>query len=211
MSASPDRNPRGQRRRLRLQPWLEGLEDRRLLSTFKVNTTLDTVAVDLKKGKDASGHVSLRSAIEAANTKGGNNKIILPGGTFLLTITGTGEDNAATGDLDINGKLTIQGKGASQTIIDGNNLDRVFQVLGGKVSISRLTVQHGRSDDGAGLLNTGGQVSLSSVAIVNNLAIGANGGNGAAGVGGGAVGRTAAMAAPERPLRGAGSPTRRGP
>ena len=101
MSASPDRNPRGQRRRLRLQPWLEGLEDRRVLSTFKVNTTLDTVAVDLKKGKDASGHISLRSAIEAANAKGGNNKIILPGGTFLLTIAGAGEDNAATGDLDI--------------------------------------------------------------------------------------------------------------
>ena len=82
MSASADRNPRGQRRRLRLQPRLEGLEDRRLLSTFKVNTTLDTVAVDLKKGKDASGHISLRSAIEAANAKGGNNKIILPGGTL---------------------------------------------------------------------------------------------------------------------------------
>ena len=110
MSASPDRNPRGQRRRLRLQPWLEGLEDRRLLSTFKVNTTLDTVAVDLKKGKDASGHISLRSAIEAANAKGGNNKIILPAGTFTLTIAGTGEDNAATGDLDINGQADHPGQ-----------------------------------------------------------------------------------------------------
>src|SRR5262249_26736195 len=155
-----------------------GLEERVVLSTFKVNTTLDTVAVDLKKGKDASGHISLRSAIQAANAKGGNNTITLPAGTFTLTIPGVDENNAATGDLDINSKLTIKGKNASQTIIDGNNLDRVFQILGGKVSISNVTIQHGRATIGGGLLNSGGQVSLSSVAIVNNLAIGTTGGSG---------------------------------
>ena len=52
-----------------LRPRLEGLEARVVLSTFKVNTTLDTVAVSLKTGKDASGHISLRSAIMAADAK----------------------------------------------------------------------------------------------------------------------------------------------
>jgi hypothetical protein len=37
------------------------LEDRTLLSTFKVKTTLDTVAVNLKTGKDATGSHLARS------------------------------------------------------------------------------------------------------------------------------------------------------
>ena len=45
------------------------LETRVVLSTFMVNTTLDTDAVNLTTGKDASGHISLRSAIQAANSK----------------------------------------------------------------------------------------------------------------------------------------------
>ena len=85
-----------------------------VLSTFRVNTTLDTVAVNFKTGKDASGHISLRSAIMAADAKGGSNKIIVPAGTFTLTIPGAGEDTDATGDLDINGNLTITGQGATE-------------------------------------------------------------------------------------------------
>ena len=52
-------------------PRLEHLEPRIALSTFHVNTTLDTVAVNLRTGKDAAGHISLRSAIMAADAKGG--------------------------------------------------------------------------------------------------------------------------------------------
>ena len=156
-----------------------------MLSTFKVNTTLDTVAVSLKTGKDASGHISLRSAIMAANAKPNSDTIILPTGTFKLTIAGAAEDGDATGDLDINGNVTIKGKRSSSTIIDGNNLDRVLEVLGGKVSISNVTIQHGRAVNGAGLFNQGGKVSLSDVNISNNLAIGADGGVGGAGSGGG--------------------------
>src|SRR6516225_4912533 len=111
----------------RSHPVLEGLESRVVLSTFKVNTTLDTVAVSLTTGKDASGHISLRSAIMAANAKPNADTIILPAGTFKLTLAGAGEDNYATGDLDIKGNLTIKGKNAASTIIDGNKLDRVIR------------------------------------------------------------------------------------
>src|SRR5580704_11297411 len=69
------------RRRARFRPWGEALEARRVLSTFKVNTLLDTVAVNLQTGKDASGHVSLRSAIEAANSRPNSDTILLPNGT----------------------------------------------------------------------------------------------------------------------------------
>jgi fibronectin-binding autotransporter adhesin len=131
-----------------MRPRLEGLEDRVVLSTFRVNTLLDTVAVNLQTGKDASGHISLRSAIMAADAKPNGDTIILPKGTITLTIAGANEDNSATGDLDITGKLTIQGKNANQTIIDGGSLDRVFQVLSGTVTISGVTIRHGRADQG---------------------------------------------------------------
>jgi hypothetical protein len=146
-----------------------------VLSTFKVNTTLDTVAVDLRTGKDAFGHISLRSAIQAANARPNSDKILLPAGTIMLTLAGGNEDNGATGDLDVRGNVTITGKGAGSTIIDGNNLDRVFQILSGKVQISGVTIQHGRASEGGGILNTGGNVTLTSVAVANNLAIGTNG------------------------------------
>ena len=123
---------RGPTRRRGLRPGLEGLEGRVAPTTFHVNTVLDTVAANLKTGKDASGHISLRSAIQAADAHPGASTIVVPAGTFLLTIAGADENAAATGDLDINGSVKIKGKGAGSTLVDGNQLDRVFQVLSGK-------------------------------------------------------------------------------
>ena len=65
-SPSPEciaRNDVRRRRRLRSCPRLEQLEGRIVMSTFQVSTTLDTVALDLRTGKDSTGHISLRSAI----------------------------------------------------------------------------------------------------------------------------------------------------
>ena len=67
-----------------MRPWLEALESRMVLSTFKVNTLLDTVAVNLQTGKDASGHVSLRSAIMAADARPNADTIIIPAGTYQI-------------------------------------------------------------------------------------------------------------------------------
>ena len=84
----------GKHKSTRRRPILESLEERVQLSTFRVNTTLDTVAVNLKNGKDSTGHISLRSAIMAADTHKGSNTIIVPAGTFTLTIPGANEDAA---------------------------------------------------------------------------------------------------------------------
>ena len=100
----------GRRRVNRSRPGLESLEHRVTPSTFHVNSLLDTVAVNLKTGKDASGHVSLRSAIEAADAKPNADTIIVPAGTITLTIAGANENKAATGDLDIHGNVTIKGE-----------------------------------------------------------------------------------------------------
>jgi hypothetical protein len=61
------------RQRMKSSPRLEQLEGHLLMSTFVVNTTLDTVAVNLRTGRDAAGHVSLRSAVMAANARGGSS------------------------------------------------------------------------------------------------------------------------------------------
>src|SRR5262249_48338207 len=85
----------------------------------------------------------------------------------------------------INSNVTIKGKGSNQTFVDGNAIDRVFQVLGGTVKFSGIAIQHGRAKDGGGILNSGGNVTLTSVVVTNNLAAGAPG---AAGVAGSSVG-----------------------
>src|SRR5580704_15896639 len=75
------------RRRTEL-PRVEELE-RRLVpaAPFTVNTTADTVAANLTTGLDASGHVSIRSALQAANNLGGSQTITIPAGTYKLTLT----------------------------------------------------------------------------------------------------------------------------
>ena len=72
----------------------------------------------------------LRAAIEEANTLGaGNDTIILPPNTYLLTLVN---------ELTITGDLTISGGGASTTIIDGNK--SVRPASGVLVVISGITV-----------------------------------------------------------------------
>ncbi|MDW8212484.1 MAG: CSLREA domain-containing protein, partial [Roseiflexaceae bacterium] len=50
---------------------------------------------------------SLREAMIIANTLPGPDTIILPAGTYTLTIAGAGENAATTGDLDITDSVTI--------------------------------------------------------------------------------------------------------
>jgi hypothetical protein len=166
-------------RKTRWRPGLELLEVRQTPAVFTVNTILDTVAANLQTGKDAAGHVSLRSAIMAANAQPGADTINLPSGSYKLTLPGASEDGGASGDLDIKSDLTIKGSGSS--VIDGNSLDRVFEVLSGNVRISGVTIRNGLATQGAGLLNLGGNVTLANDTIANNRAIGVAGSLGADG------------------------------
>src|SRR5215470_10006274 len=77
-------------RKTRWRPGLELLEGRRTPAVFTVNTTLDTVAANLTTGTDAQGHVSLRSAIMAANARPGADTINLPAGIYRITLPGVG-------------------------------------------------------------------------------------------------------------------------
>jgi hypothetical protein len=134
-------------------------------ATFNVTTTHDNV------------EGSLRAAITAANSNGENDIIYLPAGTYILSGSINDDDNIC-GDLDINTthSITITGWGAVNSIIDGNQLDRVFHILNGKVSISGVTIQNGNPGcaDNGGMAGGGiynqGTLTLTSCKIIDNSA-----------------------------------------
>lgn len=145
---------------------------------IQITTTSDAINQD--------GTCSLREAILAANTDtqvdscpagSGDDTIYLPAGLFNLTLTGPVEDDGLTGDLDIKSSLTIYGAGITQTMIDGDDSDRVFHISSGAtVNIHNLTIQGGKTPlgpvegRGGGILNVDGILTLNRVKIFSNEA-----------------------------------------
>jgi hypothetical protein len=122
------------------------------------------------------GPCTLRAAVQAANFLGGAQTINLPAGTYLLTVLGSDEDNAASGDLDILGNVTILGAGTATTIIDGNGTDRVFDVgrsAPAQLTLSGATVQHGKPPSSAFVQPEAGgiRVATNSAATLTNVVI----------------------------------------
>jgi CSLREA domain-containing protein len=159
---------------------------------------VDTTADELTK----DGLCSLREAILAANTHAtvdtctpGLAMIVLPAGTYALTLPGAGEDEGLTGDLDLQASLVLQGAGPGGTIIDGGGLDRVLDVHAGiTVTITGLTIANGQApgggeatngSDGGGIANAG-NLTLQDCAISRNQA-GSGGGDGNLGGQGGGI------------------------
>ena len=173
-------------------------------SAFTVNSTADVV--DARPGDGtcatATGACTLRAAIQEANSLAGSDTIILPAGTYTLTITGRGETAAATGDLDITDSLTIRGAGAATTIVQAcapvpvtapcSGIDCVFHVdpntAGISVMFSVMTIQNGSAvglpfmsgSGGAFLLGSGGigatpasgRLTLTDCVVANNSTAG---------------------------------------
>lgn len=147
--------------------------------TFTVNSTIDDVDVAPGDGVCATvgGVCALRAALQEANALAGADTIVLKAKKYYLTIPGTGEDAAATGDLDITDHLTIKGVSSAQTIVNGGALDRVFHIIGPFiVKFVNLSIQNGFvQENGAGIYNFGGTVSLISCSVANNVSSGSAG------------------------------------
>ena len=148
-------------------------------ATITVNTTQDTI--------DNRGDCSLREAIIAVNENRvvdgcsgdkGENAIMLPPGTYVFKLAGSGEDDAQTGDLDITGDLTLNGDGHADTIIKAAGLDRVFHLLGGDVTISDVTITGGGGNPGhgGGIAVDGASFILSDSRVIGNASNGSGGG-----------------------------------
>ncbi|MCX6024408.1 MAG: hypothetical protein NTZ05_22300, partial [Chloroflexi bacterium] len=111
-----------------------------------------------------------------ANAQTVGATITLPAGTYQLTLTGAGENVAATGDLDIVKSITINGAGAGTTFIQaGTNsadgIDRVFDVLpSATLNLNGVTVRYGKLPGNA----TGGGINSSGTLTVTNSTITSN-------------------------------------
>lgn len=122
---------------------------------------------------------SLREAVIAANASPNADTIILPAGTYVLTLGGF-DAAAAVGDLDINGSLTLIGQGPEQTIIDASAInDRVIEVHpGADVTISGLSIINGSvsTTDGGGVACHQAALTLENAVVRLNSAGSRDGG-----------------------------------
>jgi hypothetical protein len=168
---------------------VEQLESRLAPAVFNVNSLADIL-------NPVAGTVTLRSAIEAANaTPGGNIINLTIAGTYKITIPGAGEDNNATGDFDILpvGDLTIQNTSGGTAIVDGNHLDRVFDINPANtdnpatkflVTFQGFTIQRGIASPGDLAAGSGGGIrdqgntslTLTNMMVTHNAATADGGG-----------------------------------
>ncbi len=137
---------------------------------------------------------TLREAVMNANSNNdttnggcaagaGADTIILPAGTYTLTLQGPDEDANATGDIDVTDPqgLLIQGAGAETTIVQAGTespitgcadcVDRVFDATGG-LGLHTLTVRHGQppaSQGGGGLRFRAANIAGLNATFTHNL------------------------------------------
>lgn len=151
---------------------------------FNVNSTADYIDKNVGDGiceAELSGvyKCTLRAAIQEANARPGLDHINLPTGLFLITLGGPTEDNATQGDFDLLDDVEIIGAGAADTIVDGNNIDRVFHMPDNtgqivQVTLTGMTVQRGYALDNNG---GGGGIKNHEMLTLNNVVVARSGTN----------------------------------
>jgi CSLREA domain-containing protein len=137
--------------------------------TYLVNSTNDP-----GDGTCNAAECTLREAINSANANiGGTDQINFDASLAGQTITLTSGQLPIT---DVSGTLTINGLGANQLAVSGNNASRVFNVSGGTVSvINGIAITNGNTDFGGGIRITG-NLTVNNAAIRNNTASNSGGG-----------------------------------
>lgn len=124
---------------------IERMEDRCLLAAFVVDTVIDE-----SDGNLSAGDLSLREAIETANSQAGPDTI-----SFSPTVFGTAQQiDLVLGEFAVTDALTITGPGQNLLTIDAQQNSRHFNIDDGddnnliSVEISGLTLTNGLATDG---------------------------------------------------------------
>jgi hypothetical protein len=156
-----------------------------------------TIKVETKKDEAGAGGTpkcALREAVQAANdnakfggcSKGqGADKIVLGRGAYKLSIDNNllaTEDANADGDIDVSSRVTITGKGAAKTAVDGNaqNLnERILHLVENNLTVVGVTLRNAREIDGDGgaARNSGdGKMTVRSSRVLGNYTSSRGGG-----------------------------------
>lgn len=160
------------------RPCFEALEARLLMdgTTYVVNSLLDIVAAD--------GVITLREAIEAANTNMAVNEAGAGSDTeadiitFAPSLAG-GTITLGGSQFTITGDLLIQGLGSDVLTIDANGQSRAFHISGSgiEVGLADLTITGGSaSGHGGGIYSYNANLELADIVLTNNAASGCGGG-----------------------------------
>jgi len=142
-------------------------------ATFQVDTTTDD-ASKTTCADDVPGDCSLCGAVAKANGDAAQDTIVVPAGTYTLSVASPCFFAAASGDSEngipvvamcLNSNIDLVGAGANQTFIQNNHTDRIFAVSKLKtVSISGVTLSGGRGGfgfaiGGGGAINNHGTLT----------------------------------------------------
>jgi predicted outer membrane repeat protein len=152
------------------RPRLELLENRAVPATFTVTTTIDELI-------PGDGKLSLREALTRANTTAGADVVVVPAGLYKIELA-----LLLGGDFDISDAVTIQGAGAGKSVIDGQQLDRVFDVMGNapgsiQVVLQGMTVRNGNAAGPGGGIRVGNaDLVVRDCAVTGNQASQSGGG-----------------------------------
>lgn len=142
-------------------------------ATINVTKTTD----DTPNGCDTD--CSLREAVIAANATVEHDTIVVPAGTYVLSLIGTDEDAAATGDLDLIEDVSIIGNPTGGTIIDGNLSDRLVHLNGATVELIDLVLTRGNTTGdwygAGGVLVESGTLTMTR-SVLSNCTCDAHGG-----------------------------------
>lgn len=172
LAHSPASSPR--RRRLRRRSRLVAAALALLLAPirahgadFAVDDTADAIDAAPGDGICAAlgGGCTLRAAVIEANQFPGPDRILIPAGTFVLTLSGPPEDDALSGDLDIHDAVSIGGSGAASTVIDANGAEAGFTIFEAPTSVAQLKVI---GADGFGIGTGASGTSISDCIVANN-------------------------------------------
>lgn len=142
------------------------------IDTLNPNATVTIARNDtVVTNTNDSGEGSLRQAIENANIFAGANTVSFEGDVFTDATPDT--ITLTSGQLAIADDVTIQGTGANNLTISGNNTSRVFTIsrAGTDAEIDGLTVANGNAGigDGGGILvNQGSTLTLTNSTITGN-------------------------------------------
>lgn len=155
---------------LRLGPLLLALV---LPAAARATVYVPTTTADTTNGSCGTT-CSLRDAITAANQHSGQDVILLHAGTYVL-----GGTPPTTGNLEIDGDLTLIGDGAASTIIDGGGVGGIFYVPGGATAtIQNVTLRNGRSPGAGGAVRNNGNLTLQRTVLTGNASVAGSAGAG---------------------------------